>query len=375
MKVGLLGPVGWTDRLDEFTSFVDVLWGTDDPQRAIKLMDSPPAITGLIVHGAVEFVTSAVIEMALNTSVTVFVLASNEPVNDWIDHLENVNRIAQVSEISSGDLTMATSGAARESSGLQRGATVAVWGPVGSPGISTVAISLAVLASRDGRSVLLCDADTRGSSLAIGLSLIDDVPGFAAACRLAGRKELSEEHLRRLAIPTNDNRGSIAVLTGLPRASRWVEVAPPKCRDVVDFARSFFDVVVVDVGTGIDENEWVDGAPQRDGAARALISQADCLVAVGASDAVGIARLIRGLDEVEKLSESALVVLNRTTRNSAREAKEALSRFTKHTVSVTIARDNRGGLEDAAARAPGSAKSVWDAVRGVIDESSREIER
>ncbi|MEY4477614.1 MAG: hypothetical protein RJA31_1118 [Actinomycetota bacterium] len=375
MRVGLLGPAGWSDRLDEFASTVDVFWGTDDPLRAVDHMTAPPRIDALIVHGSAEFVTSSLIDKATTQSIPVYVLAKDEPVNAWIDLVENVRRISQISDIPQNDSESVSSDDASKRAGVPRGAVVAVWGPVGSPGISTVAISVGALAAREGRSVLLCDADTRGSSLAIGLALVDDVPGFAAACRLAGRMELSEEHIHRLAIPVNVNRGKLSVLTGLPRASRWVEIAPPKCRDVVDFCRSLFDVVVIDVGTGIDENDWVDGAPQRDGAARALIANADCLVAVGASDAVGIARLIRALDEVTSLSESPVVVLNRTTRSSAREAKEAIERFTTHAVSATIAKDNRGGLEDAVSRAPGSAKSVWDMVRAVIDEPRREIER
>jgi hypothetical protein len=157
-----------------------------------------------------------------------------------------------------------------------------------------------------------------------------------------------------------------SVLTGLPRSSRWSEIAPAKSIAVLDALVEMFDVVIVDVGSSIEENEWVDNAPQRDGAAREIIRRADVVVTVGNADAVGIARLIRGLDELRELCEQPLVVLNRAGRSSASEARTAIERFTSHSVVATVARDGRGWLDDALSKAS-SFSSVWGAVKSVRD--------
>ncbi|MFM6967828.1 MAG: CpaE family protein [Microbacteriaceae bacterium] len=369
MKIGILGPPNWQSRIGEFSTHADVLWGTDEPARLRQLFADSERPDALLVHGTVDFLTSDVTELCASRGVELFVLADNVPENRWIEMVPGATRIREIAEIAPPikPIHEPTDNQQHERQ-RKRGTVIAVWGPVGGTGASSVAIALSVLAARAGNSVLLCDADTRGASISIGLGLVDEVPGFAAACRLAGRKELSEEHIRRLAIPLESGRGEISVLTGLPRASRWVEIAPPKSNEVIDCARQLADFIVLDVGSGIEENEWIDGAPQRDGASRSLIANADVVVAVGLSDAVGISRLIRGLDDVSAMCTQPLVVLNQTSRQSAREASDAIARFTNHQVVAVIPRDGRGGLEDAVAKAQSSARDVWNSVVAAIDE-------
>ena len=62
---------------------------------------------------------------------------------------------------------------------------LAVWGPTGAPGRTTVAINVASELAELGQSVLLIDADSYGGAIAPTLGLIDDAAGFAAACLLA----------------------------------------------------------------------------------------------------------------------------------------------------------------------------------------------
>jgi MinD-like ATPase involved in chromosome partitioning or flagellar assembly len=152
------------------------------------------------------------------------------------------------------------------------------------------------------------------------------------------------------------------VLTGLPRSSRWSEIEPAKSIAVLDHLNSQFDVIVVDVGSSIEENEWIDNAPQRDGAARAILRRADVALAVGTPDTLGIARLIRGLDDFRSIRDDPLVVLNQTTRSMAAEARSAVERFTSHSVSASVQRDGRRGIEDSVARA-NSFAPVWSAVK------------
>ena len=63
------------------------------------------------------------------------------------------------------------------------GRIVAVWGPTGAPGRTTVAITLADELARLGCGSLLVDGDVYGGVIAAVLGLLDESPGLAAACR------------------------------------------------------------------------------------------------------------------------------------------------------------------------------------------------
>jgi MinD-like ATPase involved in chromosome partitioning or flagellar assembly len=235
---------------------------------------------------------------------------------------------------------------------------VAVWGPVGAPGVTTTAISVSSVCAQSGLSTLLCDVDTRGSSIAIALGVIDETPGFAAACRLAGRNELTVAEIGRITNTVERDGVRFSVLTGVPRASRWAEVGKEKVRSVVDHVKGIYDVVIIDVGFGIEENEWIDDAPQRDGAAREILRRADSVIAVGTSDAVGVSRIIRGLDEIRDLCESPTLVLNRVSPGTGADAADAIQRFSDHIVRSVIPADGRRGVDEALGRAQ-SHPMLW----------------
>ncbi|HEX5532431.1 MAG TPA: hypothetical protein VFX33_01690, partial [Actinomycetales bacterium] len=101
------------------------------------------------------------------------------------------------------------------------GRVVAVWGPAGAPGRTTVAVTLAAELAALGESTLLVDADTYSASIAQTLGVLDEAPGLAAACRAASTGSLDAELLARLAPQVTTG---LRVLTGIGRASRWPEV-------------------------------------------------------------------------------------------------------------------------------------------------------
>ena len=78
-----------------------------------------------------------------------------------------------------------------------RGRVVAVWGPTGAPGRTTVAVGVADEAARLGVSTLLVDADVYGGVIAQMLGLLDESPGLAGAARLAGTGTLDGPALVR----------------------------------------------------------------------------------------------------------------------------------------------------------------------------------
>lgn len=172
---------------------------------------------------------------------------------------------------------------------------IAVWGPAGAPGRSTVAAELAVELARGGRHVALVDADTQAPSLALTLGLADEGPGFAAACRQAELGGLDERELTRIAIPLG--RSGVDVLTGINRPSRWPELSDGRVGAALAACRTWADHTVVDVAASLERDEEIvsdlDG-PRRHAATLAALRAADLVVAVVAADPVGIARFLRG---------------------------------------------------------------------------------
>lgn len=172
--------------------------------------------------------------------------------------------------------------------------TVAVWGPTGSPGRSTLAVELAVELARDGRRIGLVDADTHAPSIAMQLGLADEGPGFAAACRQSALGDLDSPELARISVPLG--RTGVDVLTGINRPSRWPELSDSRVAGALEACREWVDCTVVDVGASLERDEEIvsdlDG-PRRNAATLAALRSADLVVAVASGDPVGIARFLR----------------------------------------------------------------------------------
>jgi MinD-like ATPase involved in chromosome partitioning or flagellar assembly len=190
----------------------------------------------------------------------------------------------------------------------RHGDLVAVWGPIGSPGRTTVALTVADEAARLGVGSVLADADTYGATLALRLGLLDDVSGLAAACRAAASGRLDDAALVR---STQLLPSGLRVLTGLPRVDRWSELRPAALDEVWSVCRSVAQLTVVDVGFGIEhdpETDFDPTVPERDGAARSTLAAADAVLCVGRCDPVGVVRLLRSLPDVRSVAPTARLV-------------------------------------------------------------------
>jgi MinD-like ATPase involved in chromosome partitioning or flagellar assembly len=233
------------------------------------------------------------------------------------------------------------------------GRLVAVWGPVGGPGRSTVAIGVADELARAGVATLLADADTYGPSLAQMLGILDEASGLAAAARAANAGTLDVAALAACArsLPTG-----LRVLTGITRADRWPELPASAVGEVWRVARALVQLVVVDSGFCLEEDEDLvhdTAAPRRNGAALATLAVADEVVVVGAADPVGVARLVAGLHELRaaRAPGHVLVVLTRVRRGPlgrapARWLRETVSRHAEVDRVVLVPDD--GPAYDAA---------------------------
>jgi len=184
------------------------------------------------------------------------------------------------------------------------GRLVAVWGPAGAPGRTTVAVGLACAS---GQETFLLDVDPYGGAVGQHLGVLDEVSGLLAAARSANAGRLDAATLAghaRQVFP------GPRVLTGLPRADRWREVRRPGFADLLTVARSIAPLVVADPGFSLD----APGSPSRDAMTTTTVDEADTVVVVGSADPVGLARLARALVELrERVGAVPLhVVVNRT---------------------------------------------------------------
>ncbi|MCU1570413.1 MAG: regulator [Naasia sp.] len=202
-----------------------------------------------------------------------------------------------------------------------RGRVVAVWGPVGAPGRTTTAIALAAELALAGQRVILVDGDTHGAAIAPSLGLLDEAPGFAAACRLAGAESLDVRQLDRVAATYQWDRTAFRVLTGIARPSRWPELSSARVKATLQLCREEADVVVVDAGFNLESDEEIVSdlfAPRRNAATLTALQEADLVVAVGAADPLGLSRFLRGhVDLLELVDPESTRVLITKVRGSA----------------------------------------------------------
>jgi Flp pilus assembly CpaE family ATPase len=183
---------------------------------------------------------------------------------------------------------------------------IAVWGPKGAPGRTTIALNLAFEAAPLAGETLLVDADTYGGSIAQALGYLQDYPGLAWAARMAGRGELDGPQLwraTRRAAPTGPR-----VLAGLPRAELWTEVRPSTWESLLDLFRVAFPLTVVDLGFCLEEDEellYDQVRFRRNAVSRSALARADLVIAVTRADPVGLHDFIRAWQDLTDLGVPA----------------------------------------------------------------------
>ncbi|MDT0156801.1 P-loop NTPase [Microbacterium sp. ARD32] len=243
---------------------------------------------------------------------------------------------------------------------------IAVWGPHGAPGRSTIAVQLAVELARAGRRTALVDADAVAPSIALQLGLGDDAPGLAAACRRAELGTLDTAELSRLASPVETSGGTVEVLSGLNRPTRWPELGAGRVRATLAACRIWVDETVVDVAAELDaEDDELDaGAPSRHAATAAALLEADAVVAVLSADPLGVSRFVRAHAELRHLLGGTLVtvVANRVRPgplgiDARGQLRRTLDRFAGIDEVVFVPEDQRA--TDAAAL---HARAIADVV-------------
>ena len=196
--------------------------------------------------------------------------------------------------------------------GASVGRVVAVHGPAGAPGRTTLAIGLAAEHAHLRQPSVLIDADPHGGAVAQHLGVLDEVSGLLAASRLVNAGSLDAEAFAGCRRVVADR---FEVLTGLPRPDRWVEARPGVLDVVLERAREVGDVVV-DTGFSLEDDSDLGRNLSRNQLTIDAVAAADHVVAVGTAEPTGLARLARSLVELRDVTDSPVTVVVNRMRDS-----------------------------------------------------------
>lgn len=191
---------------------------------------------------------------------------------------------------------------------------VTVWSPMGSPGKSTIALSIASELTDSGKRVFLLDADTYSPSLDVLLGLNDHPAGLAAACRLVGQERFDHDQLQRLSTQLTLGSGNLTVMTGLSSESRWPEVSSEKLDDLVMVASAEFDFIILDVASPVSAGVGSLSSPvDRNAVTRWALGYSDLVISICGSDPISIARYLAAMAQIIELKPKGqvLTVVNR----------------------------------------------------------------
>lgn len=195
------------------------------------------------------------------------------------------------------------------------GKILTVWGAQGSPGRTTLAVSLAGLAADTGAKVCLVDADTYGASVGAVLGLADDYSSLAQLCHYADRGNLTAETVEELVSTIKHRAHRLDVISGINRADRWTEIRGKALAQVFERLRGLYDLIIVDTSFCIEQDEAVafDGlAPLRNDGTLTSIFEADHILVVGAADVVGVPRAVKALDSLKTLLADTMIEVPRS---------------------------------------------------------------
>lgn len=266
-----------------------------------------------------------------------------------------------------------------------RGRVIAVWGPAGAPGRSTVALGIADELARRDLATLLVDADPYGGSQAAMLGLLDESPGIAAACRAAAAGTLDPMSLARTCLQVGAH---LRVLTGISRSDRWPELRPSSIEVLLEAARALAAVTVLDCGFSIEEDEelaYDTLAPRRNGATTTALQLADEILLVCGCDPVSVARGVRAAQDLRVLIPAATprIVVNKVRStvldgDAETQLAEAFGRYAAlapshllpHDVKACDAALLRGRLLAEAAPSSGLRRSLSTLAATLVPEPS-----
>jgi len=324
-------------------------WVSFSPEEAETLIVAG-GITHLLVEARGDLLTESLVAAADTAGLTLVALITGPAGEDCARQHGVSLRVRQPDDLHRIFTPHPATPAATDNPSDVAGLTIAVWGPTGAPGRTTVATTLASVMAGRGLSVLVIDADSRSGAIAPALGLLDEVPGFIATCRLADRDQLTPHDLHRLAHRYDPGGVSVDVLTGITSGRHYPEVTPDTIAQVLEMATRLWEVVIIDTGSDIALSGR--DSQMAEAVATTCLRLGDEAIALCQATPVGVARFARVFEDARALRgpKPFPVVLNGvdpSRRSLADEAtlREALRRFANVSSVEVLARDSNASRQ------------------------------
>lgn len=207
------------------------------------------------------------------------------------------------------------------------GRLIAVWGPKGAPGRTTIAIEVAYALAGTADPTVLIDADPYGGDALQLMGVVEELPTILWAASTAtsdeGRRDLFA-NLRRIG------GHGLFLVPGLPRAELWPEVSEYGYAELIKLLAAEARFLVADVGFCLEDQSSLGAPVGRNAMALATLDRADHVLAICRADVVGVKNFIWSFDSLHELvdEERISIVLNRVHGGEGREVDELLTRHT-----------------------------------------------
>jgi MinD-like ATPase involved in chromosome partitioning or flagellar assembly len=210
---------------------------------------------------------------------------------------------------------------------VSAGQIIAVWGPAGAPGRSTLALCLAATLARRDQRVMVVDGDSYAPSLAPMLGLHETQSGVQSLSRHARLEMVEAKALEACAVDYPLGGKSLSVVTGLNSPAHYVDCGSLAWSLVLNTLRAAGHTVVVDLAAPLLQlpGETI-GGPMRNALTLATLDAADRVLAVANPTPLSILRLSRDWPRLSELADAARldVCLNKAPANDQRSIDESL---------------------------------------------------
>lgn len=183
---------------------------------------------------------------------------------------------------------------------------IAVSGPHGSTGKTTVSINLALELVAERHRVLLIDGDLIAGSIANNFLLADLPAGLPGAIRIASQNRFDLEQLLRLSVEVK--KSNLVIMPGFTNPPEQ-EVGNGAMIQILEVARQSFDYTVIDLGSISRASSPSESFTE------SVFSMADSQVFVCLADPIGIFRLLATEQKLLEVSTNSQLLMNRV-RNS-----------------------------------------------------------
>jgi hypothetical protein len=228
---------------------------------------------------------------------------------------------------------------------VSAGQIIAVWGPAGAPGRSTLALCLVATLARRDRRVMVVDADSYAPSLTPMLGLHETQSGVQSLSRHARLETVEAKALEACAVHYPLGGRGFSVVTGLNSPAQYVDCGSLAWSLALTTLRQAGHTLVVDLAAPLLQLPGeVIGGPMRNALTLATLDVADRVLAVANPTPLSILRLSRDWPRLSELADAALLdaCLNNAPANDQRsidDSLHALWQFTGNDETTVLPRD------------------------------------